>query len=163
MTGFEFGLYRKKGLGRAVSHGGIENSPGPGKNSAEREIQKTQAEKEKIIAEIEEKKRLDAERQRRLELERRRPRRNGKESWLRKLARFPGGSKNQIYKSGEKEGLLLPPPPPLLSPLSPKVTESGVFLVMKEAAIHEEPIEKSKVISRGDKYDLFERNPIQKG
>jgi hypothetical protein len=120
----------------------------------EREIQKTLAEKEKITAEIEEKKRLDAERQRRLELERRRAEEERQKKSAEEARKVSGEDQRiKFYKSGEKEGLLLPPPPP---PLSPKVTESGVFLVMKEAAIYEEPIEKSKVISRGDKYDLFD-------
>jgi hypothetical protein len=120
----------------------------------EREIQKTAAEKEKTLAEIEEKKRLDAERQRRQELERRR----AEEERQRKLAEearkvSEEDQRIKFYKSGGKEGLLLPPPPP---PPSPKVTESGILLVMKEAAIHEEAKEKSKVLARGDKYDLFD-------
>jgi len=120
----------------------------------EREIQKTLAEKQKIIVEIEEKKRLEAESQRRLELERRK----AEEERQRKLAEearkvSQEDQRIKSYKSGEKEGLLLPPPPPAPPP---KATESGVFLVMKEAAIHEEPKEKSKVLSRGDKYDLFD-------
>jgi len=120
----------------------------------EREIQKAAAEKKKILAEIEEKKRLDAERLRRQELEWRR----AEEERQRKLfeeARKVSEQDQRIklYKSGGKEGLLLPTPPP---PPPPKVTESGVFLVMKEAAIHEGAKEKSKVLARGDKYDLFD-------
>lgn len=120
----------------------------------EREIQKILTEKEKIIAEIAEKKRLEAERQRRVELERRR----AEEEHQRKLAEEARkiSEKDQrvkFYKSGGNEGLFLPPPPPAPSP---KATESGVFLVMKEAAIHEQPREKSKVLSRADKYDLFD-------
>jgi hypothetical protein len=120
----------------------------------EREIQKTLAEKQRILAQIEEKKRLEAESHRRLELERRR----AEEERQRKLAEEARKVSEQdqrikFYKSGEKEGLLLPPPPPVPPP---RATESGVFLVMKEAAIHEEPREKSKVLSMGEKYDLFD-------
>jgi hypothetical protein len=120
----------------------------------EREIQKTQAEKQKIIAEIEEKKRLEAERQRRLELDRRRAE-GERQRKLAEEARKVSEEDQRIklYKSGEKEGLLLPPPPPTPSP---KISESGIFLVMKEAPIHEEPREKSKVISKGEKYDLYD-------
>jgi len=128
----------------------------------EREIQKTLAEKEKIIAEREEKKRLEAESQRRLELERRR----AEEERQRKVAEearkvSEEDQRIKFYKSGGKEGLFLSPQPPASAP-SPKITESGVFLVMKEAAIHEEPREKSKVLSRGDKYDLFDVIQSQK-
>ncbi len=128
----------------------------------EKEIQKTLAEKERIIAEIEEKKRLQAENQRRLELDRRR----AEEERQRKVAEetrkvSEEDQRIKFYKSGGKEGLLLPPQPSASAP-SPKITESGVFLVMKEAAIHEEPKEESKVLSKGDKYDLFDVFQSQK-
>ena len=120
----------------------------------ESQIQKTAAEKEKILAAIEERKRLEAERQRRQELERRR----AEEERQRKLAGearkvSEEDQRIRFYKSGGQEVLLLPPP---LPPPSPKATESGVFLVMKDAPIHEEAKEKSKVLARGEKYDLLD-------
>jgi hypothetical protein len=120
----------------------------------EREIQKIAAEKERILVETEERKRAEAEKQRRLELERSRAEQE-KQKKLAEDARkvFEEDQKIKFYKSGEKEGLLPPLPSP---PLPPKVTESGIFLVMREANIHEEAKEKSKVISKGDKYDLFD-------
>ena len=42
------------------------------------------------------------------------------------------------------------PPPPI------KVTERGVFLVMKETPIYEDPRIDSKVQGQGKKYDVFD-------
>jgi len=117
----------------------------------EKEFQLAEAEKNRILAEIAEKKRLEAERQRRIETEKRR----AEEERLRKLAEeqrkvMEEERKIKYYKTGEKEDFTPLSPPPL------KITESGVFLVMKEARIYEEPREISKVLSKGEKYDLYE-------
>jgi hypothetical protein len=120
----------------------------------ERELKSTRAEKRRILAEIAEKKRLDAEKQRYVEQEKRRAEEERKKKIAeeqRKLAEEE--RKIRYYKTGEREdsSFLLPLPAP-----SPKVTESGVFMVMKEAPIAEEPIENSKAIARANKYDIFD-------
>jgi hypothetical protein len=120
----------------------------------ERELKSTKAEKSRILAGIAEKKRLDAEKQRHVEQEKRRAEEERQKRIAeeqRKLAEEE--RKIRYYKTGEREdsSFLLPPPAPL-----PKATESGVFMVMKEAPIAEEPIENSKVIARANKYDIFD-------
>lgn len=116
----------------------------------EREIKMAWAERDRIIAEIAEKKRLEAEKQRRAEEERRR----AEEERLRKLAEeqrkvAEEERKIRFYKTAEKEE-----PPPQPSPL--KASESGIFLVMKEAKIYDNPRNISKVISKVEKYDIFD-------
>lgn len=120
----------------------------------ERELKSAKAEKDRILAEMAEKKRLEAERQRRIEQEKRRAgeeRQKRIAEEQRKVAEEE--RKIRYYKTGEKEDSSLFPPPPLLSP---KVTESGVFMVMKEARISEEPRENSKAIARANKYEIFD-------
>ncbi len=118
----------------------------------EKEVRLIGAEEERILAEAAEKKRVEAERQRRIEQEKRR----AEEERLRKLTEeqrkiAEEERKIKYYKIGEKES---PAPPALPPPL--KITESGVFLVMKESRVRDEPQDTSKVLSKGEKYDLFE-------
>jgi len=114
----------------------------------ERELRSAWAERDRILAAIAEKKRIEAERQRRREEERRK----AEEERLRKMdeeqrRKAEEERKVRFYRAEEKEE---PSPPPQ------KGTESGVFLVMKEARVFEQPKDTSKILSRVDKYDLFE-------
>jgi len=120
----------------------------------ERELKGAKAEKGQILAEMAEKKRVEAVKQRRIEQEKRRAgeeRQKRLAEEQRKLAEEE--RKIRYYKTGEKTGSSLFPPSP---PPSPKITESGVFMVMKEARISEEPRENSKVIARANKYEIFD-------
>jgi len=124
------------------------------RSQLEREIKATQAETALILTDMAEKKRLAEERQRRLEQEKRRAeeerqKKIGEEQ--RKLAEEE--RKIRYYKTGQKEDPtpLSPPPAP-----APKVTESGVFMVMKETMIFEEARDNSKVFARANKYDIFD-------
>jgi hypothetical protein len=120
----------------------------------EGEIKAAQAEKALILGEIAEKKRLEEERQRRLDQEKRRAeeeRQKRAAEEQRKLVEEE--RKIKYYKTGEKEDPTSLPPPP---PPPPKMTESGVFMVMKEAMIFEEGREKSKISARANKYDIFD-------
>jgi hypothetical protein len=131
----------------------------------EEEISLAGAERGRIVAEIAEKKRLEMERQLKIEREKKRT----EEERLRKLAeknrRYAEEERSaeeerkiKYYKSGEKQDRPSIPPPP-----SPQITESGIFLIMKEAAVREEPRETSKVQARAEKYDLFEVVNSKKG
>jgi hypothetical protein len=120
----------------------------------ERELNSVQAEKKRVLAEIAEKKRLEAQKQRRIEQERRRAEEERQRRIAEEQRKFAEEERKiRYYKTGEKDGPSRHPPPP--SP-SPKATESGVFMVMKEARILEEPRENSKAIARANKYDLFD-------
>ena len=117
----------------------------------ERELSSTRVERDRIVAEIDKRRRLEAQRQRRMEEERRR----AEEERVRKLEeeqqrKTDEERKVRAYRAGEREGFPTPPPPP------PKVTESGTFLVMKEAKVREEPKEASKTLAESQKYDIFE-------
>ena len=117
----------------------------------EREISSTRVEGDRIVAEIDKRRRLEAQRQRRMEEERRR----AEEERVRKLEeeqqrKADEERKVRAYRAGEREDFPTPPPPP------PKVTESGTFLVMKEAKVREEPKEASKTLAESQKYDIFE-------
>lgn len=117
----------------------------------EKEIKQIRAEQDQILAAMAEKQRLDAERQRRLEEERRR----AEEERHRKIAEeqrrlAEEDRKVKIYKAGEREELLTSPSPPV------KATETGIFLVMREARINENPRDNSKTISKASKYDIFD-------
>jgi DNA-binding protein H-NS len=119
----------------------------------ERELSSVQAEKKRVLAEIAEKKRLEAEKKRRIERERRRAEEERQRKIAEEQRKFAEEERKiRYYKTGEKDGPSLHPPP---SPM-PKATESGVFMVMKEARILEEPRENSKTIARASKYDLFD-------
>jgi hypothetical protein len=120
----------------------------------ERELKSAQGEKGRILAEIAEKKRLEAEKQRRIEQEKRRAEEERQRRIVEEQRKFAEEERKiRYYKTGEKEDPSHLPPPPSLSP---KVTESGVFMVMKESRISEEPIENSKAIARANKYDIYD-------
>jgi len=117
----------------------------------ERELSSTRVERDRIMAEIEKRKKIEAQRQRRMEAERRK----AEEERVRKLEeeqqrKAEEERKVRAYRAGEKEDLLTPPPTP------PKAIESGTFLVMKEARVHEEPKKSSKILAESKKYDIFE-------
>jgi hypothetical protein len=109
-------------------------------------------EQNRIRAEREEKKRAEEEQQRRLEAEIRRNEeerhRKAEEEQRRKAEEE---RKIKLYGSGESERVdpVLPPPPI-------KVTERGVFLVMKETSIYEDSRVDSKIQGQGKKYDVFD-------
>ena len=116
----------------------------------EKEVESARAERDQVVASIEEKKRIEAERQRWIEEGMRR----AEEERLKKLEeeqqrKAEEERKVRAYKSGEKEK---EEPPPL----PPKVTESGIFFVMKEANIYEEAKIPSKIQGKYKKYDIFE-------
>jgi hypothetical protein len=109
-------------------------------------------EQNRIRAEIEERKKAEEEKQRRLETEIRRneeERQRKAEEEQRRKADEERKIKN--YKAGESERVdpVLPPPPI-------KITERGVFLVMKETPIYEDSRIDSKIQGQGKKYDVFE-------
>jgi hypothetical protein len=120
----------------------------------ESELRSARFQKELILAEIAEKKRLEAEKQRRIEQEKRRVEEERQRRIAEEQRKFSEEERKiRYYRTGQKEDSSpLPPPPTLL----PKVTESGVFMVMKEARISEEPRENSKAIARAIKYDIFD-------
>jgi hypothetical protein len=117
----------------------------------ERELSSTRVERDRIVAETEKRRKLEAQRQRRMEEERRR----AEEERARRLEeeqqrKVEEERKVKAYRAGEKEDFLAPSPPPT------KVMESGTFLVMKETKIREEPTESSKTLAESKKYDIFE-------
>lgn len=117
----------------------------------ERELSSTRVERDRIVAETEKRRKLEAQRQRRIEDERRRE----EEERARRLEeeqqrKTEEERKARAYRAGEREDFLTPPPP------SPKVMESGTFLVMKETKVREEPRESSKILAESKKYDIFE-------
>jgi len=121
------------------------------RTQTETETKLVRAEKDRLLAEINEKKRVEAERLLRIEQEKRKE----EEERLRRIAEeqrkaLEEERKLKYYRAGDREEPPAPPPPPPL-----KVTESGVFLVMKESEIHQEPRESSKVVFRAEKYHLF--------
>ena len=114
------------------------------------EARSVRAEMERRISEIAERKRLEAENQRRAEEEKRR----AEEERLRKSQEDQRKAadeekKLRAYKVSERED-----PAPPAAPL--KATETGVFLIMNEARLHEEPSEFSRVVTRSAKYDVLE-------
>jgi hypothetical protein len=118
----------------------------------EKEVSSTRVERDRMLAEIEKRKKIEAQRQRRMEEERRR----AEEERVRKLEeeqqrKAEEERKIKAYRAGEKEDLPTPPPP-----APPKPTEGGTFLVMKEAKVREEPKEASKILAESKKYDIFE-------
>jgi hypothetical protein len=106
----------------------------------------------RIRSEIEEQKRAEEERRRRIDAEIRQDeeerQRKAEEEQRR---RTEEERKIKYYRTGESERVdsVLPPPPV-------KGTEKGIFLVMKEAPLHEEPRADSKDQGAGKKYDVFE-------
>ncbi len=115
-------------------------------------LQAVLLEQDRIRAEMEERKRTEEEKQRRLEAEIRR----NEEERQRKAdedqrRRAEEERKIKYYRSGEREREdPVSPPPPI------KFTERGVFLVMKETPIYEDPRTDSKAQGLGKKYDVFD-------
>jgi hypothetical protein len=118
----------------------------------ENELQSARTERTRLVVEIEGARRAEAEKQRRMEAEMRRVeeerQRKADEEQRRKDEEE---RKIKFYKAGEREreepSLLLPPI---------KATETGIFLIMKETNIYEEPRFDSKIQGQGKKYDLFD-------
>lgn len=116
----------------------------------EKELSAVLIERDQIVAEIELKKKLAEQKQRLIEEEMRK----AEEERLRKLEeeqrrKSEEERKVKAYRAGEKEK-------EEPQPIPPQVTESGIFLVMKEADAHEEPQKTSKIQAKLKKYDIFE-------
>jgi hypothetical protein len=113
-------------------------------------------ERDRIIAEIESRKKLAEQREqrqlqieeelRRAQLERQRQVRKAEEEERKK---FEEERKIKAYRAGEKEKEVFPP-------LLPSITESGIFLVMKDANVYEAAQNTSKIQAQVRKYDIFE-------
>jgi hypothetical protein len=117
----------------------------------EKELSSTRVERDRLAAEIEKRKKVEAQRQHLMEEEKRR----AEEERVRKLEEEQERKEDEerkikAYRAGEKEDL----PTPSL-PL-PKTIESGTFLVMKEAKVREESKEASRALAECKKYDIFE-------
>jgi hypothetical protein len=115
----------------------------------EKELRSTWAERDLLVGELEKKKKLEAQRARKMEEEVRK----AEEERIRKLEeeqrrKAEEERKIKAYRAGEKEELSSPP--------APKVSESGIFLAMKESDVHEEPRETSNVQGKAKKYDIFD-------
>ncbi len=111
-------------------------------------ISATRAEAAFLAAEIEQRRILKAERQRLLEEEAKRLEeeriRKAEEEQRRKTEEE---RKVKIYKMAEKEEPL---------PAPKKVTESGIFLIMKDVNVYQEAREIERIQNKVRKYDLFE-------
>ena len=113
-------------------------------------------ERNNIIDELEFKEKLFQQRKRQLELEEER-RRVEEERHQRQLVKAEEEQRRKIeeerkiraYKAGEKEK-------EVLSPLPPSIPERGIFLVMKDASVHEAAKNNSRIEGQVRKYDLFE-------
>jgi len=119
----------------------------------EEELRSARAEREKLVVEIEQKKKLEAQRQRKAEEEMRKVEEE-------RLRRF---EEDQLKKAEEERkikayrtaiGIKEEVPPPSTPP--PRVAESGIFMLLKEGHIHEEPKKTSKVVAKARKYEIFE-------
>ncbi len=116
----------------------------------EKEMVAALSERDRIVTEIEFKKKLAEQRKRQIEEEMRR----AEEERLRRIEedqrrKIEEERKIKAYKAGEKEKEVPPP-------LPPKVTESGIFLVMKDANVYEAAKNNSKIQARVKKYDIFD-------
>ncbi len=129
-----------------------------------KEVDEALNERNRIVAEIEFKKKLAEQRRRQMEEERRRmeeerrrmeeERRRMEENLLRKIEeeqrrKIEEERKIQTYKAGEREK-------EVLSPLPPPITQSGIFLVMSDASVHEAARNNSRIKGHIRKYDIFE-------
>jgi hypothetical protein len=116
-----------------------------------KELRSTWLERDRIVAEIEKRKKLEAQRLRRMEEERRRAEgERGRRLEEEQQRKAEEERKVKIYKAGEKGDFLSP------ASLPSKVPEGGILLVMKEAAVHEEAKRTSKILAKSKKYDIFE-------
>ena len=118
----------------------------------ENDLPLVRREQMKFKAEIEERKKAEEEKQRRMEAETRRNeaerQRRAEEEQRRKAEEE---QKTRYYKTGEGEKVdPVSPPPPI------KITEKGIFLVMKETPIYEDSRVDSKIQGHAKKYDIFE-------
>ncbi len=119
----------------------------------EGEIRNINAEKERMLADISAKKKVQEEGQRKLEQEKRMAEEERQRIIAEDLRRVTEEERKvKYYKSGEKEDAAPPrqPSPPL------RATETGIFLIMKEAEIYEEPSDNSRTLAKGSKYDIWE-------
>jgi hypothetical protein len=116
----------------------------------ENEIFSIHHERDQIIAELQNRKKLEVQRKRQLEEERRRT----EAERLRKIEdeqrrRAEEDRKLRFYTAGQKEDS-----PTSLDPV--RASESGVFLAMKEIKVHAQPTADSKVIAIINKYDIYD-------
>lgn len=123
-------------------------------SEASSELNRIRDEHKRLQDEIDKRKMIALQKQRQLEEEARRAERLEEER-LRKAEeeqrrRLEEERKVKFYKSQEKEELSQPPPPP------PKPIETGIFLIMKETNVYEDPKEQSKIKAKVKKYDIFE-------
>ncbi len=119
------------------------------REQVEKAVAATRNEATSLAAEIEKRKALRAERQRRLEEEARKAEeerlRRAEEDQRRKSEEE---RKVKYYRAGEKEETVQQPPV--------KPTESGIFLVLRDANIFLEAKENAKVYNRAKKFNIFE-------
>ena len=118
----------------------------------ENDLRLARIEQNRILAEMEAKRKAEEEKQRRVEAEVRRNeeerQRKAQEEQRRKAEEE---RKIKYYKSGEAERIdPVPSPPPI------RATEKGVFLVMRETPIYEDLRIDSKMQGHGKKYDVFD-------
>ncbi len=119
----------------------------------EREIGNIRAEKERLLADISAKKRLQEEAQRKFEQEKRIAEEERQRRVAEEQRRFAEEERKiKFYRSGEKEDAS-----PTHIPIpSPRATETGIFLTLKEAGIYEEPSDNSRTLAKSGKYDIWE-------
>lgn len=119
------------------------------------ELQTLQMERARILAELGERKRLEEENQRKIEAELRRmeeERQRRAEKAEEELRRKEEEERKiKFYGTWEKEK---EPSPQILPQI--KASETGIFLVMKEADLHEDPRFNAKILGQGKKYDVFD-------
>lgn len=122
----------------------------------EEEITALAAEKERIEREIEERKKIAGQRQQ-IAAERRAAEAEAQakleEEQRKKIEKIEEEKKVKYYRAREKEREEVKEKE--TSP-QPKVTETGIFLVMKDSAVQEMPKRSSRVLGKVKKYDLFE-------
>ncbi len=119
----------------------------------EGEIRRIKAERQRIVTEITAKKKLEEEAQRKIELEKRIAEEEHQKRIAEDLRRVTEEERKvKYYKSGEKEDVA----PPHIPSLPLRATETGIFLIMKEAGIYEEPSESSRTLAKASKYDIWE-------
>lgn len=119
----------------------------------EGEIRRITAERQRIVTEIKAKKKLEEETQRKIEQEKRIAEEERQKRIAEDLRRVTEEERKvKYYKSGEKEDVA----PPHIPSLPLRATETGIFLIMKETGIYEEPSESSRTLAKSSKYDIWE-------